>query len=268
MNDPYFETRDSNDERGVGASIFPNNSSPDEGDNIFTSQDIPQLVEGAVPTLKPEINDLWFESEHEASNEENSNSLNGIGVKLRKFGSFMLYRSAAYVEWAVGIGAGNALVEVGVNRLVATGLVVAGVYKAESIQVSRERRKETPNINVTSSQEENTRFKHIKKAGIEVSAFGSAAWNGAKTTMTHNRAFGIKNTQTRGRAQSLIYGGAVGLWVSPLPFAETARQGAKNGAVEAVRYASENSAQAGLGILATSGGLFLIYEHLEKRRSK
>lgn len=205
--------------------------------------------------------------------------------RLKRFGRYVLSRSTAWTEWVVGISAGNAIAETGVGRIGATALVVAGVYKIESLQTSKAREKEIPipvepkapkptevaNDNgVTRAIKKTAKVaaKGAKVAIREVGAFASSSWQGAPATMNHNRAFGIKNTKKRGNIQSLTYAAWVGLWVSPLPFAETARGKAKNAGLDAMEYAINNPIQSAVGTLTAAGLFFLFYEKMENRKRK
>lgn len=220
----------------------------------------------------------------EADNNE-SNLSNGAISRLRELGGFAISRTSAWAEWGVGISLGNAMVGAGISRTLASLAIVAGVYKLESAQVSKLREKEKP-IEVTSKVEPEisttegiSKFrratkrtgkfivKSAKLVGRETGALLSASWQGAPATMNHNRAFGIKNTEKRGRLQSLIYGIAVGYWVSPLPGANNVREGAKDVGAETFDYAINNPVEAGLGSMAITAGVYYFYKHLENRSS-
>ncbi len=256
-------------------------------DTEFTLE--PELsLEFEDTTLAPldtTYDNLEIDKGAEANTTENDLSNGPIG-RLKGLGRFALSRSTAWVEWGAGIAVGNSMVGAGVSRTVASLAVVAGVYKLESAQVTKLREKEAP-IDVVpkieyeaTASKETSRIKRATKRigkdivksakfiGRETGALLSASWQGAPATMNHNRAFGIENTKRRGKVQSLLYGIAVGYWVSPLPGANDIREGAKDVGVETINYAVNNPVEAGLGSMAFTTGLFYFYQLLENRKSK
>lgn len=179
--------------------------------------------------------------------------------KLKEFGRFLVYRQTAWIEWGTGITAGNALAEAGMNRYVASLIVMSGVAATEYAQTKYESTKRAP---LNTSETEPIKHKKVH----EVLSYVQNLWQGAPATMKYNSSKGIQNTAKRNLFNSISYGAAVAYWTTDFPLAPLARDYVSEKANDLWHHTLENPITTGLGALATASIVFGAYELIDRKR--
>lgn len=203
---------------------------------------------------------------------------------FRRFIGFTLVRQTANTEWAAGIAGGEAVIQLlHTNRWATAAAVAGGVAILENKQskwalnrIEKSGDELVPSKNITttsrdlarvlknkSDKAEPSRFsraKEIFKASAQLAnsaykeafVLASASWQGAAATVEINHAHGLKSTPARIKAQSLTFGAAVGLWLTPIPPFKQLNGYAR----EAFDYILENPFQSFIGGTGVSVGIY------------
>lgn len=222
---------------------------------------------------------------------------------LRRFVGFTIVRQSANLEWAAGITGGEAAIQTfGTNRW-ATAAAVAGSvallenkqskWAANRIKKSGEELVAGKNIRTSfgevieavsgkseaAEDAKSSKAKQVIKATArlmnavykEISVLASASWQGAAATVEVNHTHGLESTPARIKAQSLTFGAAVGMWLTPIPPFKQLNGVAR----EAFDYILDNpiqstSAGAGfsVGIYGILNGYKALKNKLTGRRTK
>ncbi len=236
------------------------------------------------PPVEPDLETIEPQRQEVARNKS---------VLLKRYIGFTVVRQAANIEWAGGIAAGElAIQEYGVNRWLAAsavaGVVALSEYKQSKwldtkIQKSGEKPQNDKDI-VESSKElidyiksSKTESLSSKVKGVakkvlpilsavykEVSALASASWQGAAATVEINHAHGLKSSDLRIKVQSGVYGGFVGMWLTPVPPFAQLRGYAK----DAFDYIVENPLQSTAAGAALSVGIFGLINGYKAAKNK